>query len=84
VHIFSIKFTKCCPLGSDLPEAYRKFWAEWKYQKPAAVHYIPKEGMFERNEKTGEVFPVQNVPLPIKKVKVRNKKSKKLHKKILN
>jgi large subunit ribosomal protein L28 len=29
---------------------------------------VPKEGKFERNEKTGEVYPVQNVPVPLKYV----------------
>lgn len=52
-------------LGAQLPEAYRKFWREWKEQKPAAVHYIPKEGQFERDEVTGEVRPVQNIPIPL-------------------
>jgi len=55
-------------LGARLPVAYQKFWREWKNQKPAAVHYIPKEGSFERNEITGQVTPVQNVPIPLKKV----------------
>lgn len=54
--------------GARLPEAYKKFWNEWKNQKPAAVHYIPKEGMFERDEKTGIVRVVQNVPLPFQKI----------------
>lgn len=55
-------------LGARLPEAYRKFWAEWKETAPAAVHYVPKEGRFERNEVTGIVLPVQNVKLPLKYV----------------
>lgn len=59
-------------LGAELPPAYRKFWKEWKEQKPAAVHYIPKEGMFERDEDTGEVYPVQNVPIPLKTVDQEN------------
>lgn len=41
--------------GSLLPEAYRKFWLEWKIAAPTAVHYIPKESKWERNEITGEV-----------------------------
>lgn len=53
-------------IGAELPEAYKKFWKEWKLQKPEAVHYIEKKGLFERNEKTGEVLPVQNVPIPVK------------------
>jgi len=59
-------------LGELLPPAYKKFWREWKVQTPAAVHYIPKEGRFERNEKTGEVTPIQNVPIPLKRVKEEN------------
>ncbi|CAG9798933.1 unnamed protein product [Chironomus riparius] len=59
-------------LGAELPPAYRKFWKEWKEQQPAAVHYVPKEGMFERKEETGEVHPVQNVPLPLKSVDEEN------------
>lgn len=30
--------------GRALPEAYRKFFLEWKGKQPTAVHYIPKEG----------------------------------------
>lgn len=55
-------------LSTRLPEAYRKFFKEWKETTPAAVHYIPKEGRFERNPVTGEVNPVQNVPVPLKLV----------------
>lgn len=68
---FFRKFTQII-LGAELPPAYRKFWSEWKEQKPAAVHYIPKEGLFERNELTGEVHPVQNVPIPLKTVSEEN------------
>ncbi|KYN07418.1 PREDICTED: 39S ribosomal protein L28, mitochondrial [Cyphomyrmex costatus] len=52
-------------IGAELPNEYKKFWKEWKLQQPAAVHYIKKEGIYERNEKTEEVFSVQNVPLPL-------------------
>lgn len=55
-------------LAARLPEAYRKFWVEWKQRQPAAVHYIPREDKFERNEKTGIVLPVQNVKLPLMRV----------------
>lgn len=55
-------------LGARLPDAYKKFWREWKNQLPAAVHYVPKEGRFERNELTGVVLPIQNVPIPLTKV----------------
>lgn len=55
-------------LSAELPEAYRKFFREWKSTPATAVHYIPKEGRFERNEITGVVLPVQNVKIPLKKV----------------
>lgn len=52
-------------LGEKLPAAYRKFWTEWKLTEPTAVHYVPRGGQFERNERTGIVTPVQNVPIPV-------------------
>lgn len=52
-------------LAAKLPAAYLKFYKEWKEQKPTAVHYIPKEGRFERDEDTGLVRAIQNVPLPV-------------------
>lgn len=55
-------------LGVRLPEAYKKFWNEWKNQKPAAVHYVPKEGTFERDEATGLVRVIQNVAIPIQRI----------------
>lgn len=59
----SKKFTK--GWGAQLPVAYKKFWDEWKNQQPAAVHYVPKDGMFEREDITGKIIPIQNVPLPL-------------------
>lgn len=53
-------------IGAALPEEYKKFWKEWKIQQPTAVHYIKEEGKYTRNEKTGEVYPVQNIPIPLK------------------
>uniref|UniRef100_A0A1B0C8X2 Uncharacterized protein n=1 Tax=Lutzomyia longipalpis TaxID=7200 RepID=A0A1B0C8X2_LUTLO len=53
-------------LAKQLPEAYKKFWREWRETEPTAVHYIRKEGKFERDEVTGVVTPVQNVPIPFK------------------
>lgn len=35
--------------------------------QPAAVHYMPEEGRWKKDEVTGKVFPVQNVPLPLKR-----------------
>lgn len=53
-------------IGAALPEAYKKFWREWKLQKPAPVHYIKEEGLFKRDETTGKIFRVQNIPIPLK------------------
>ncbi|KAJ8872031.1 hypothetical protein PR048_028371 [Dryococelus australis] len=53
-------------VAARLPEAYRKFWREWKSTTPAAVHYIPEPGKWKRNPNTGVVTRVQNVPLPLK------------------
>ncbi|XP_011645266.1 39S ribosomal protein L28, mitochondrial [Pogonomyrmex barbatus] len=52
-------------IGAELPEEFKKFWKEWKLQQPTAVHYIKQEGTYVRNDKTEEVRPVQNVPLPL-------------------
>ncbi|XP_011702813.1 PREDICTED: 39S ribosomal protein L28, mitochondrial isoform X1 [Wasmannia auropunctata] len=52
-------------IGAELPEEFKKFWREWKLQRPAAVHYIEKKGTYERNEETEEVRPVQNIPIPL-------------------
>lgn len=34
--------------------------------KPAAVHYIPQEGKWKRDDLTGEIQPIQNIPIPLK------------------
>lgn len=52
-------------VAARLPEAYKRFWYEWKKQKPAPVHYIPEPGKWKCNPETGEVTPVQNVPIPL-------------------
>lgn len=52
-------------LGAELPEAYKKFWREWKLTKPAAVHYIPKEDGWTRDDITGEIKQIQDQPLPL-------------------
>lgn len=54
-------------LGKRLPDGYKKFWSEWKETKPAAVHYIEKEGRFERG-RSGNVKVIQNVKIPLTKV----------------
>ncbi|XP_015112937.1 39S ribosomal protein L28, mitochondrial [Diachasma alloeum] len=53
-------------IGAELPEAYKKFWREWKLQTPTAVHYIPEEGKYKWDENRQMVLPVQNIPLPLK------------------
>lgn len=53
--------------ATRLPEAYRKFWREWRETKPTAVHYIqPGEEKWQRNEMTGEINLSQDIPLPLK------------------
>ncbi|OXU30840.1 hypothetical protein TSAR_012644 [Trichomalopsis sarcophagae] len=52
-------------IGAALPEEYKKFWIEWKVLKPAPVHYIPKPGRWEKKP-SGDILPVQNIPLPLK------------------
>lgn len=52
-------------LGAQLPEAYRKFWREWRESQRTAVHYIPKEGKWNRDELTGEMRPIQNIAVPM-------------------
>lgn len=53
--------------ASRLPEAYQKFWREWRETTPTAVHYVPPgEEKWQRNEVTGEMTPVQNIALPLK------------------
>lgn len=59
--------------ASRLPDAYRKFWREWRETAPTAVHYIPAgEEQWQRNEVTGEIKPVQDIPLPLKYPKELN------------
>lgn len=52
-------------VAAQLPEAYKKFYYEWE-ETPQPVHYIPRAGRYTRDEATGIVTPVQNVPLPLK------------------
>lgn len=50
-----------------MPEAYRKFWREWRETKPTAVHYLPKEeGKWTRDDLTGQVKPVQEILVPLR------------------
>ncbi|KAL4713534.1 hypothetical protein ACJJTC_007772 [Scirpophaga incertulas] len=53
-------------IATELPAAYKKFWHEWKVLKPAAVHFVPQEGKWKRDEITGETLPIQNIPIPLK------------------
>lgn len=59
-----LKVFASAPLNylSRVPEHYKKFYWEWKCTQMSPVHYIPKPGNFEKLP-TGEVVPVQNVPL---------------------
>ncbi|XP_078035705.1 mitochondrial ribosomal protein L28 [Augochlora pura] len=52
-------------IGAELPQAYKKFWHEWKLQQPTAVHYIKQEGTYIKDEKTDVVQKVQNIPIPL-------------------
>lgn len=59
-------------IGDRLPEAYKKFYKEWRHQVPEPVYYQPKLGKWTRDEKTGAVIPVQNIPIPIKYPRTMN------------
>lgn len=52
-------------MAANLPQEYKKFYYEWTAE-PTPVHWIPQAGKYTRDEKTGIVRPVQNVPLPLK------------------
>ncbi|CAA9997308.1 unnamed protein product [Nesidiocoris tenuis] len=54
--------------GVNLPEAYKKFYTEWKLTKPAPVHYIPPASQWVRDDETGEVKRAVDVPIPVKYV----------------
>ncbi|XP_069679165.1 large ribosomal subunit protein bL28m [Periplaneta americana] len=60
-------------VAARLPEAYKKFWNEWKVRQPAAVHYIPEPGKWKRDPETGVVTPVQNTPIPLVHTKESHK-----------
>lgn len=46
-------------IGAELPEAYKKFWKEWKQTTPAAVHYIEQKNRYFRNDRTEQVYVAQ-------------------------
>lgn len=52
-------------LGAQLPESYKKFWWEWKMTEPTSVHFVPREEDWVRDEITGQINPVQFVPLAL-------------------
>ncbi|XP_063909568.1 large ribosomal subunit protein bL28m [Zophobas morio] len=58
--------------GALLPEAYKKFYKEWRLTEPTVVHYIPEEGRFKRDPVTGEVQRIQNHPIPLLFIKESN------------
>lgn len=45
-------------LGDRLPEAYKKFYKEWRHQPAQSVYFQPKLGKWTRDEKSGTVIPV--------------------------
>lgn len=51
------------PEVAKLPIEYQKFYTEWmeSEEKETPVHWIPKEGKWERNPETGEVYVHQDV-----------------------
>ncbi|KAL1139735.1 hypothetical protein AAG570_006713 [Ranatra chinensis] len=51
--------------GARLPEAFKKFYREWKFTTPSPVHYQENQSKWVRNEVTGEVKIVQNIPIPL-------------------
>ncbi|XP_071452584.1 large ribosomal subunit protein bL28m isoform X2 [Hetaerina americana] len=59
-------------LPKRLPEAYKKFWNEWKVKEPTPVHWIPRAEKWIRNPEHGVVSLVQNVPIPVKYPKEHN------------
>lgn len=65
--MFPRKITSKLDYGAtaNLPPAYHKFLNELK-EPMTPVHYIPQAGKYVRNERTGLVRPVQNIPLPLK------------------
>uniref|UniRef100_A0A0A9Z1Q8 Large ribosomal subunit protein bL28m n=1 Tax=Lygus hesperus TaxID=30085 RepID=A0A0A9Z1Q8_LYGHE len=54
--------------GAKLPEAYKNFYKEWKLTRPAPVHYVPPQSKWIRDEETGEVKRVADIPIPVKYV----------------
>uniref|UniRef100_A0A1B6E1L6 Uncharacterized protein n=1 Tax=Clastoptera arizonana TaxID=38151 RepID=A0A1B6E1L6_9HEMI len=56
----------CQGIPARLPQAYKDFYKEWKMTTPSPVHYRPEPGKWKRNPDTGEVTPVQNIPIPVK------------------
>jgi len=49
-----------------VPKEYLGFLEEWR-ATPSPVHFVPKPGRYQRNPVTGEVTPVQNMPVPLRK-----------------
>lgn len=65
--MFRRKLTNRLDYGptANLPPAYHKFLEELK-EPMTPVHYIQEPGKYVRDEKTGAVRAVQNVPIPLK------------------
>lgn len=37
----------------DLPEVYKNFYKEWKWQQPTPLYYIPEETKYKFNQRIG-------------------------------
>ncbi len=49
----------------SLPDAYKKFYREWKVQSPKPVHYMEENDKYCKDEKTGQIYSIKNYPIPL-------------------
>jgi len=61
-----------CGINKKLPDAYKKFYTEWKLTTPKPVHYIAQEGTYYKDEETGQVKKVRNIPIPLSESNLEN------------
>lgn len=40
----------------DLPEAYKNFYKEWKWQQPTPLYHIPEETKYKFNQRIGNAY----------------------------
>ncbi|XP_077984131.1 large ribosomal subunit protein bL28m-like [Glandiceps talaboti] len=52
-------------IASRIPQAWHK-WRGYTKPMPKPVHWIPEEGKYRINAKTGEREIIQNIPIPVK------------------